>query len=235
MGAQLPHNYHFHLFHILKTNTTYYSNVLVNMYFRKSMKSAVATIILGTLCFPEVSHARHLLGEGPNVKPTVIDALGCDATFSTLKAAVTEAGLVDTLKNPDAEFTVFAPTNAAFSEALDALELTTEELLARDDLADILKYHVIDGKTLSDDLPEGETIVSTILGPDKELKIVKEGNDITVNGASVTWADIISENGVVHVIDQVLLPPANEETKTVEEDLDDADETNAIDEAPVLG
>merc|ERR1712137_1095356 len=174
------------------------------------MIAVVATCLVG------VSDARFLLKTSG---PTVVDVLKCDQTFGILKAAAAEAGLVDALTDPDADITVFAPTNKAFAAALDQLGLTKDELLASDSLADILKYHVISGKVKSDDLPEGETEVASLLGPD--IRVKNEGEAITVNDASVEYADIEACNGVVHVIDKVLLPPA----ELLKKDAEVTDET----------
>merc|ERR1712113_927198 len=157
--------------------------------------------------------ARHLLDTQSG--PTIVDVMRCDGTFGILKAAAAKAGLVDALTGPDADITVFAPTNKAFGAALEQLGLTKDELLESDSLADILKYHVISGKVKSDDLQEGETVVDSLLGPNIIVK--NEGDGISVNDASVEYADLEACNGVVHVIDKVLLPPAEMMVKMAEE------------------
>ena len=125
--------------------------------------------------------------------------------LSILVEAVIAAGLVDTLKGTG-PFTVFAPTNAAFAALLTQLGATKEELLAQEDLAAILTYHVASGKVLAADLSDGQTI-PTVQGEDIVVDI--EGNVVTLNGISeVTATDIEASNGVVHLIDAVILPPA---------------------------
>merc|ERR1712032_1670962 len=148
-----------------------------------TMMFAAMIAIAATGLVSGASDARRLLKSGP----TVVDILKCDRTFGILKAAAAEAGLVDTLTDPDADITVFAPTNKAFAAALDQLGLSKDELLASDALADILKYHVISGKVKSDDLPEGVTTVASLLGPD--IQVTNEGDAINVNDASVEYAN----------------------------------------------
>jgi uncharacterized surface protein with fasciclin (FAS1) repeats len=129
-------------------------------------------------------------------------AVGTES-LSTLVTAVKAAGLVETLsgKGP---FTVFAPTNAAF-EALPAG--TLESLLKpenKDQLVAVLTYHVIGAKVMSTDLKEGQK-AKTVQG--EEVMISLKGG-ASVNGAKVAMADVKASNGVVHVIDTVILPPS---------------------------
>ncbi|MCA9840450.1 MAG: fasciclin domain-containing protein [Trueperaceae bacterium] len=142
---------------------------------------------------------------------TVVDiAVGSEA-HTTLVAAVTEAGLVETLQG-EGPFTVFAPTDDAFAAALEALGLTAEELLASPDLASILTYHVVPGKLMAADVIAaveaggGEAMVDTVNGAPISVTIVD--GMVMINGtATVTAADLEAGNGVVHVIDAVILPP----------------------------
>ena len=132
----------------------------------------------------------------------IVDTAVGAGNFTTLVAAVEAAGLVDTLKGPG-PFTVFAPTDAAFA-ALPAG--TVEDLLKpenKDKLVAILTYHVVPGKVMSTDLSEGMT-AKTVNGAD--VTITLEGG-AKVNGAAISTADIEASNGVIHVIDQVVLPP----------------------------
>jgi uncharacterized surface protein with fasciclin (FAS1) repeats len=138
----------------------------------------------------------------PVAPATVVDIAVGSADHTTLVAAVKAAGLAETLSGAGL-FTVFAPTNAAFS-ALPAG--TLEDLLKPENkakLASILTYHVVAGKVMSTDLKDGMK-ATTVNG--QEITIgVKEGK-VTVNGANVTTADLGAGNGVVHVIDAVILP-----------------------------
>lgn len=135
---------------------------------------------------------------------TVVDIALSSDDFSTLVAAVTQADLVTTLQG-EGPFTVFAPTNAAFEQALADLGLTAEELLASPDLAGILTYHVVPGQIMAADAIAADgTEVATVNGDTIAVSVV-DGN-VMVDGATVTTADLEAGNGVVHVIDSVILP-----------------------------
>ena len=138
-------------------------------------------------------------------EPDIVDIAASNEDFSTLVAAVSAAGLVDTLKS-DGPFTVFAPTNAAFA-ALPAG--TVENLLKpenKDQLVAVLTYHVVAGAVTSDELAGQRGTVATVQGANLHI----DGrNGVRVNQSRVTTADIIASNGVIHVIDKVLLPPSN--------------------------
>ena len=136
-------------------------------------------------------------------KNIVENAMG-SADHTTLVAAVKAAGLVETLSGTG-PFTVFAPTNAAFT-ALPAG--TVDNLLKPEmkaDLTGVLTYHVVAGAVKAADLTDGQEI-TTVQGG--KLKVSIKDGIVMINGAKVTTADIISSNGVTHVIDAVLLPAA---------------------------
>jgi uncharacterized surface protein with fasciclin (FAS1) repeats len=121
--------------------------------------------------------------------------------FNTLAAALTAAGLVDTLKG-DGPFTVFAPTDAAFA-ALPAG--TVEDLLKPENkakLTAILTYHVVPGKVMAANLSNG-MMATTVQGTDV---MFKTGMDVMVDNAKVITPDIVASNGVIHVIDTVIIP-----------------------------
>ncbi|WP_228037983.1 fasciclin domain-containing protein [Nodosilinea sp. LEGE 06152] len=125
-----------------------------------------------------------------------------DENFEILTAAIEAAGLTEALSNPELSVTVFAPTDEAF-EALP--EGTLDTLLLpenRDQLAQILSYHVLDGEVLSTDLASGE--VDTLAGA--PITVVVSEEAVTINEANVVATDIEASNGVIHVIDSVLLP-----------------------------
>lgn len=127
--------------------------------------------------------------------------------FTTLVAAVEAAGLVETLQG-DGPFTVFAPTDDAFAAALEDLGLTAEELLAdTETLTSILTYHVIEGEVPAADVVglDGEE-VPTVNGATVTIGV--DGDAVTVNDANVVATDVFATNGVIHVIDSVLLPPS---------------------------
>lgn len=122
--------------------------------------------------------------------------------LSILVEAVSAAGLVETLEEPG-PYTVFAPTNAAF-EALGSTLDTLLEPANKAELAEILTYHVVPGELTSSELSNGQ-MLETVQGGSLEVKIAN-GN-VTVNGAKVANPDVEASNGVVHVIDEVLIPP----------------------------
>ncbi len=143
---------------------------------------------------------------------TIVDVAASTDGFSTLVAAVQAAGLVDTL-NSDGPFTVFAPTDDAFAAALDALGITADDLLAdTETLTAILTYHVVAGEVPSSTVVtlDGE-MVETVNGASVEVSV--NGDTVMVNDATVTAVDVAASNGVIHVIDSVLLPPADEMTE----------------------
>ncbi len=121
--------------------------------------------------------------------------------FSILVAALQKAGLVDALSGPG-PFTVFAPTNEAFASLLKALDITADELLAQPDLSKALLYHVVSGKVMSTDLTNGLS-APTLQGENLVFDLT---NGVKVNTSNVVAADIETTNGVIHVIDSVLVP-----------------------------
>jgi uncharacterized surface protein with fasciclin (FAS1) repeats len=129
----------------------------------------------------------------------IVDTAVAAGSFTTLVAAVEAAGLVDTLKG-DGPFTVFAPTDEAFA----ALPEGTVEALLNDipTLTSILTYHVVAGKVMSTDLSDDMT-ATTVQGGDITIDL---DNGVMINDATVVTADIETTNGVIHVIDKVILP-----------------------------
>jgi uncharacterized surface protein with fasciclin (FAS1) repeats len=128
----------------------------------------------------------------------IVDTAVGAGSFKTLAAALTAAGLIDTLKGPG-PFTVFAPTDAAFAKIpkaqLDALLADKAKLTA------VLTYHVVAGKVMAKDVKAGK--VKTVQG--SELTVSTSGG-VMVDGAKVTAVDIAADNGVIHVIDTVVIP-----------------------------
>ncbi|MDD9726784.1 fasciclin domain-containing protein [Roseovarius sp. SK2] len=157
---------------------------------RRTYLALTAATILGgaTTAFAE---------SGKDIVDTATEA----GDFSTLLAAAEAAGLVETLKG-DGPFTVFAPTDEAFAALPEG---TVDTLLMpenKDQLTSILTYHVVPGKVMSGDLSDGMT-AETVQG--SEVTIGTEGG-VTVNDANVVTADIEASNGVIHVIDGVIMP-----------------------------
>ncbi|MGO4386371.1 fasciclin domain-containing protein [Microvirga sp. 2YAF29] len=135
----------------------------------------------------------------------VVDTAVAAGQFKTLAAALTEAGLVSTLKG-SGPFTVFAPTDAAFAKLPAG---TVENLLKpenKDKLTAILTYHVVPGRVMAADVVKLQQ-AKTVNG--KTLKVSTKGSGVMINDANVTKADIAASNGVIHVVDTVILPPNN--------------------------
>jgi uncharacterized surface protein with fasciclin (FAS1) repeats len=133
---------------------------------------------------------------------TIVDIAVSTEGFATLVAAVQAAGLVETLQG-DGPFTVFAPTDAAFAALPEGL---LEKLLLPENLdvlISILTYHVVSGTVLAADVTAGE--VTTVQG--EAITVATDGG-VTVNGANVIAVDVLASNGVIHVIDAVILPPS---------------------------
>ncbi|MCC7257849.1 MAG: fasciclin domain-containing protein [Gammaproteobacteria bacterium] len=133
----------------------------------------------------------------------VVDTAVAAGSFKTLATALQAAGLIDALKGTG-PFTVFAPTDAAFAKLPAG---TLDDLLKpqnKEKLKGILLYHVVSGKIMAGDIKAAAS-PATLQGG--TLNVQKSGGGVTVNGAKVTGADVSASNGVIHVIDTVLLPP----------------------------
>lgn len=134
--------------------------------------------------------------------PTVVDIALANENFSILVSALVKAELVETLQGTG-PFTVFAPTNDAFNALFTDLGVTGIEQLSKDDLTGILLYHVVSGNVRSNQLSTGN--VATL---NRNSISVSVGTTVTINqNTSVVLADVQGKNGVIHVIDKVLLPP----------------------------
>jgi transforming growth factor-beta-induced protein len=145
----------------------------------------------------------------PPKQPNVVEAAIANGSFKTLAAALTEAKLVEAL-SAEGPFTVFAPTDKAFEDAIKALKTTAEDLLKREDLGDILKYHVHSGaKVMSADLKNDQKVKTLLEKAELTVKI-DDKKVVKINDATVTTADVEASNGVIHIIDKVLLPPAQQ-------------------------
>ncbi len=131
----------------------------------------------------------------------IVDTAVAAGSFTTLAKLLTDAGLVETLKGTG-PFTVFAPTDEAFA----AVPADTLAALGADKalLTKVLTYHVVPGLVMAADIKPGD--VATVAGPTIKLSIVD--GKVMVNDATVATADVVASNGVIHVIDKVLLPPA---------------------------
>ena len=178
-----------------------------------SLSILIALSMVIAACAP-VQQPEPAQPEAPVVEPepepmTIVDIAVADGRFTTLVTAVTEAGLAETLSG-EGPFTVFAPTDDAFA----ALPEGTVEALLEDipALTEILLYHVVSGSVLAEDVVQLEE-AETLLG--KNVAIRVDMGNVYINDAQVIITDIIADNGVIHVIDSVLLPPAEEELGSI--------------------
>lgn len=129
----------------------------------------------------------------------IVDTAKSAGSFNTLVTAVQAAGLVDTLKGPG-PFTVFAPTDEAFAKVpKDKLDALLKDKAA---LTQVLTYHVVPGKVMAKDVKAGK--VKTVEGG--SLNVAVNGGNVTVDNAKVVKTDVVADNGVIHVIDTVLMP-----------------------------
>ncbi|MGD9251628.1 MAG: fasciclin domain-containing protein [Desulfobacterales bacterium] len=148
------------------------------------------------------SHSSSTSKSGDMASKDIVDTAVAAGSFNTLVAALQAADLVDTLKGPG-PFTVFAPTDEAFGKLPAG---TVEDLLKPENKAKlqaILTYHVVPGKVMSADAAK-LTTAKTVNG--ESFKISKSEGGLMVDNAHVTQADIMTSNGVIHVIDAVILP-----------------------------
>ena len=157
-----------------------------------NMKSFINTLTALPLAFLSVT--VHALD--------IVDTAVSAGQFNTLVAAVEAADLVSTLKG-DGPFTVFAPTDEAFAALPEG---TVENLLKpenKEQLIAVLTYHVVSGKIMSSDIAGTKAMVESVQGSELDVDAT---NGVTVDGATVVTADIETDNGVIHVIDRVVLP-----------------------------
>lgn len=169
------------------------------MHAMKATVLAAATMLTTSVASAQMVNMEHAKAPEQNI---VQVATG--AGFNTLVAAVKAAGLVDALSGTG-PFTVFAPTDAAFAKlpagTLDALLKDPQKLAA------ILKYHVVAGKVMAADVVKANGAKpATLNGATLDIQV--KGGMVHVNNATVTKADVAASNGVIHVIDTVVLPPA---------------------------
>lgn len=159
--------------------------------------ASVLTFVLASLTLSSAAHADH-----HGMKKDIVDVAAANGSFSTLVAAVKAAGLVDTLKG-DGPFTVFAPTDEAFAKLPAG---TIENLLKsenKDKLTAILTYHVVSGKVMAADVVKLDS-AATVQG--QSVNVTTNDGSVMINNANVVMADVKASNGVIHVIDTVLLP-----------------------------
>ncbi|MDO6684064.1 MULTISPECIES: fasciclin domain-containing protein [unclassified Agarivorans] len=157
----------------------------------------VFTFIIAAVTFSTIAHANH-----HGMKKDIVDVAVENGSFTTLVAAVKAGGLVETLKG-EGPFTVFAPTDEAFAKLPEG---TVEMLLKpenKDKLVAVLTYHVVAGKVMAADVVNIDS-ATTVQGG--MLAVSTSGEMVMINNANVVAADVKASNGVIHVIDTVLMP-----------------------------
>jgi uncharacterized surface protein with fasciclin (FAS1) repeats len=172
----------------------------------KTAAAAIATVSL-LASVPSIAFAAPATTTtkvSATAKKTIVDVAVSNGSFKTLVAAVKAAGLVPTLsgKGP---FTVFAPTDEAFAKLPPVL---VESLLKPENKAALVKlltYHVVAGKVYAKDIQSGSALVKTVDGG--SIKVTKTDKAVVIDGSKVIKADVKASNGVIHVIDTVLIPP----------------------------
>lgn len=164
-----------------------------------SLPSSAAAIAIAIL----FAQGNASMGIEQGTEKDIVETAVASGKFKTLVTAVQAAELVDTLKG-NGPFTVFAPTDDAFAK----LPKGTVEALLKDTkgLAAVLTYHVVPGKVMAADVVK-LTTAKTVQG--QPINIVAQKSGVTINGVNVIMTDIVCKNGVIHVIDAVLLPPSN--------------------------
>ena len=184
------------------------------MRFQKLLPVAFMLILAGCGGGGGSSYAPDpIAAPEPDPDPvSVVDVAVADGSFTTLVAALQATGLDETLSDMDSKFTVFAPTDAAFAllgqETIDALLADT------DTLSDILTYHVIASEVDSSTARSSAgSLVEMVNGDSVGLSL--DGDNLLVNTATVTIADVMADNGVIHVIDAVLTPPVDKGEPTM--------------------
>ena len=165
----------------------------------KTLMSRVAAVAVAIFC----AQGNPSVAVEQGAEKDIVETAVANGKFKTLVTAVQAAGLVDTLKG-NGPFTVFAPTDEAFAK----LPKGSVEALLKDNkgLAAVLTYHVVVGKVMAADVVKLDS-AKTVQG--KTIKIVTKDGRVTLNGVNVVMTDIACKNGVIHVIDAVLLPPSD--------------------------
>jgi len=169
---------------------------MINRTFHAA--AAVATLLTLSACAPAYNSKEN------QPMKNIVQVAVENGNFKTLVAAVQAAGLAETLSGAG-PFTVFAPTDAAFAKLPAG---TVQALLAdKEKLASILTYHVVSGRVVAADITRmNGAMPATVNGQKLDIKV--RGGNVYVNGAQVTTADVSASNGVIHVIDGVLMPKA---------------------------
>ena len=145
---------------------------------------------------------------------TITDVAVANGNFTTLVAALQTAGLDTVLADASGKFTVFAPTDAAFNALLADLGISAGDLLASPELSDILLYHVITGVEVNSAAATAIAGNTVVMGNNDEMALSLTGAELFANLSGISGPDVDASNGIIHVIDTVLLPPEDVETPT---------------------
>ncbi len=168
---------------------------------RIKLSSFAAILLLAAFTFASCEKDE----TDPTPTKDIIETAGENTSLNTFVAIVNSAGLTNALKGTG-PFTVFAPTNEAFTAFLATIGQTDAANIPTSVVERILKYHVISGSAIkSTDLTDGQT-AGTLLGANDKITVDKSGTSVKINGADVTTADLMATNGVIHIIDEVLVP-----------------------------
>lgn len=178
---------------------------MTKLFTRLFIAVAAVAMIMSTSNVQADHHKKSKDGYAKSTK-TIVEVAAGNEDFSTLVAAVKAAGLVETLSS-EGPFTVFAPTNDAFDKLPAGTVQTLLKPENKDQLTAILTYHVASGKVKAKDVV-GLDEVETVNGA--SAKVTVTNNTVSINQAKVVTTDIMASNGVIHVIDEVILPPTNE-------------------------
>ena len=170
----------------------------------KTAKTWMVAALAAVITVPGIASAQSATQKDKKPMKNIVQVAIEAGSFNTLVAAVKAAGLVETLSGPG-PFTVFAPTDAAFAKLPAG---TVEALLVdKDKLTSILTFHVVGGKVMAADIVKTNGATpNTVNGLPLDIEV--RGGKVTVNGANVVTADVQASNGVIHIIDAVLLPQA---------------------------
>jgi uncharacterized surface protein with fasciclin (FAS1) repeats len=172
------------------------------MKFKSAVAAAVTASVFASAPLAALAGGNYGMNKSasaPHTNADIVDVAVGAGQFNTLAKALAAAGLVDTLKGPG-PFTVFAPTDAAFAKIpADKLNALLADKAA---LTKVLTYHVVPGAVMAADVKTGA--VRTVEG--QTLNVVASGSGVTVNDAKVIKTDIPAKNGVIHVIDTVVMP-----------------------------
>ncbi len=188
---------------------------LVRMIFTSLRVLAGVFIVVGmTVNVAALAGGHKDVKQEAELTSDIVDVAVSAGSFETLVAAAQAADLVEALKG-DGPMTLFAPTDEAFAALPPG---TVDNLLKSENQAQlqaVLLYHVVPGKVMSADLKKGSIDAETLQGSTVEITVAggwsKANRSVTVNGANVIKADVAASNGVIHVIDAVILPPAKAE------------------------